>query len=324
MIEVDLDFLEAFEPRSRERVVNFVACVAGGLIRLGRDTPRRVEGLPLPSSPVIFATNHSHVLDFLPLWLELLSRGEHLVGLVKARMYKNARNRTLMRWIGNNLPIVSRGYLIAADFRGLMGRRPTDEEYRNLRDHLDLGHSLPEKSPYREVTRTPREILGRSFRPEAESYRAAMCDLYYRMMQHMVDSARVYVGQGHHIHIYPEGQIAQCLTRGHTGVVHLALALELDIVPVGVSGTREAFLGNTPLTKGGEFRVRFGEPLRVAPDLVPRDFRPFHPIDQHQNEETLQSVADEVMQRLDGLVDGDYGFPRRQKLKEPDGVERFY
>ena len=323
-MEVDIEFLRTHRPLARPIPQQAVLNLAKFGQWAGAATPRRVEGFKTFEYPVIFATNHTHVLDFLPLWIEVLKAGQQMVGWVKARMYKQRLNRVLMRTIGSNIPLVSKGYLIAADFRRLMGCPPTSDEYRHLRDHIDYCHRLPAGRPYERIQSTPRDMLGRKFDPKQSSYREAMVDLFFEMMKVCLDHARTCSEQGYHMHIYPEGAVSKRMGPGHTGIIHAALALNLPIVPVGISGTREAFAGNTPLTWGGEFRLRFGERFDVNRSLVSEDFRPFHPDDQIQCDEAFQEVTDRLMQRLNELLDEDYKCRAGYQVDGPRGVKRFY
>lgn len=323
MFEIDEEFLEEHDPRFRPVATRLAVGVARFMLWVGRRTRRRVEGRGLPDQPVIFATNHTHVLDFIPFWIELLGAGERLIGWVKARMYHDFRRRMLMRWLGNNLPLVSRGYLIASDFRRLLGRPPTDEEYRHLRDHVDEDEPVPDHSPFDRVCWMSREMLGRRYDPSEDEYGRAMRQRFYRMMQTTLEITGRCIDDGYHLHIYPEGEVSRHLTEGHTGIIQAAIALDLPVVPVGISGADQAFVGNGPLTRGGEVRLRFGEPMYVDPDTVGDDFRPFHPRDQLDNEENLQREVDRVMQRLDGLVDEGYGLAASGDGRK-EGVARFY
>ena len=75
-----------------------------------------IEGVEnLPAGPVIISPNHTHKFDFLPLRCALLHRDLQLMTWIKARDYKHPA----MRWIlgkGGNIPLASRGFLIASDF----------------------------------------------------------------------------------------------------------------------------------------------------------------------------------------------------------------
>lgn len=324
MVEIDLDFVESHNPKMRPVRTAAVAALARSLMRLGETTTCSVEGCPPEDRPVILASNHTHVLDYVPLWVELFARDHRLVGWVKARMYKHRVLRVVMRSIGNNQPLVSKGYLIAADFRNLLGRPPTDDEYRCLRDHVDFKGELPARQPYRRVAGSARMMLGRPFNPGAEGWGEAIRRLFWEMMQVTLAKTRDCVAEGYHVHIYPEGQVTRRMTAGHIGVIHAALALSLPIVPVGISGADRAFLGDSPITRGGEIRIRFGEPWAVDPEGIGEDFRPFHPYDQREYRGLLQRRVDELMCRIEKLVDDEYRYTRDSRPETTRGVGRFY
>lgn len=324
MTEIDLEFLKSHRAHSRRLPTLGILGAARLLFRLGGRTEIEVENLWLPDRPVIYATNHTHNLDFLPLWVQLVGLGERLVGWVKARMYKKWYLRAIMRSVGNNAPLVSKGYLIAADFRQVNGRAPTDAEYRVIRDHVDDSSPMPDHGPFGRLREIPRDILGRRFEPALEEYDEAMRDLFYLMMCEILEVTRSAVRDGHHLHIHPEGRVTRHMTRGRTGVVQAALALDMPIVPVGISGADRAFVGPGPRTRGGTIRLRFGAPILVDEGVVPPDFRPFHPDDSMQHQEVLQATVDGIVRRLDGLVDEEYRFDERAEREGVRGVARFY
>ena len=324
-MEVDLEFLRTHRVVGRKVAIRILVGIANLLIRRIGRTQVVWQGKSLPDHPVIIATNHTHRLDFLPMWVDLIHGGHLLTGWVKARMYKHRRARWMMRSTGYNIPLVSKGYLIAADFKELFDRRPGEGEYRRLRDHLDHRQPLPKSPTFERLQTQERSILGCRFEPHKETYREALVDLYYRMMSRALDLAGKAVNVGAHLHIYPEGEVSQRLTRGHTGIVHVALALDLPIVPVGISGIAEAYIGNGPLTRGGEVRICVGEELEVDPELGGPDFRPFHPDDQVACDRRFQEVTDRVMKALNQLVDPSLRSEReRGGSPQSDGVERFY
>lgn len=323
-MEIDLNFIDRYDPRSHRLATRISVEAARLLLGTPPSTRRRVEGESRFEGPVILASNHTHVFDFLPLWVELLGRGQQMVGWVKARMYKSRVRRGLMALIGNNAPLVSRGYLIAADFRQICGRPPTDEEYRHLRDCVDGMAPLPEHQPYVRVASTSRNILGRQFDPRTESYARAMRVLFCRMMQKTLKATRRCTDDGYHLHIYPEGMVGRRLTRGHPGVIQAAIALDLPIVPVGISRADRVFVGKTPLTKGGEVRLVFGEQYEVNTRRIGDDFEAFHPDSEHRYRDVLQAQTDVVMARLNELVDDEYRFRPRGHRVAKKGVERFY
>ena len=57
--------------------------------------------------------------------------------------------------------------------------------------------------------------------------------------------------------------------------MQLALELGADILPIGVSGAREAFLNGPRPEPNTTVHVRVGEPWRVPRHEYPSDFRAF-------------------------------------------------
>ncbi|TDP63593.1 lysophospholipid acyltransferase family protein [Bradymonas sediminis] len=302
--------------------------LAQGLARVAFGLPRRtklvLEGEEnLPSTPALFAPNHSHKFDFLPLRYLLLKRKMHLVTWIKAREFKDPRMAKVL-WTMGNIPLSSRGFLISADFESLVGRRPTEEEYRRLRACVDEGHSLPRGEVYERMLTTPREMLGVSFDPGVMTYRQAQRGLYYRVMQGTLKLARECMGEGHHMHFYPQGAVSSRLTPGKVGVIEAALALDLPIIPVGISGCRETFVGQGALTRKGVIRVEIGAPIHVDRAQYGAGFRPFHPDDEDGFRELLQADADRVMARINDLVDPAYRFSEEAEYDGKRGIARFY
>jgi 1-acyl-sn-glycerol-3-phosphate acyltransferase len=123
--------------------------------------------------------------------------------------------------------------------------------------------------------------------------------------------------EGWVVAVYPEGTIPgeedkprslvepeTGLLRGKTGAVRLAMAAEVPIVPVGVSGTGRSFPPETyprlellrppqptPIT------IRFGEPIRYD------DHDP-----QHTDRRTVRQLTNALMGRISALVDHQRGF----------------
>ena len=279
----------------------------------------------LPDEPVIVAMNHTHFFDFLPLRVPLLFQGYTFVSWVKARVYQDPAVRAFLSHTGN-VPLCSRGYIIASDFFELMHRRPTEPEYRHLREHVDHGAPLPEGRLWDTIQETPRNMLGWAFNPHAHSYRQAVRQVFYELMQITLRKTRRGVNRGDHVHVYPQGSIARRLIPGKVGTVETALALGLPILPLGVSGCCEAFHKKTPfLVPGQTVHVRFGDELYVVPrDDFPSDYRPFHPDDESQHRAALEYHTQMLMERINELLTPDYQWAPDMKSNAKSGVARFF
>lgn len=292
------------------------------MFRLPPTAHVELEGLEnLPSEPAIISPNHTHKFDFFPLRCALLHRGLQLMTWIKARDYKHPA----MRWIlgkGGNIPLVSRGYLIASDFASVHARKPSEGEYRALRAHVDEGAPL-EKNIESGLSAS-RKIGGVEVDLRA-GYRAAIRESYRVLMGETLRLARQGRDMGRHQHIYPQGATSRQLTPGHPGAVQAALALGLPIVPVGMSGCREVFLGKDhPLTRAGRVIVRIGAPIRVDSGIVPADFRPFDPEHEDLYRDPLQRETDRVMDAINELCEPEYRWADDRVSDAKRGVARFY
>lgn len=281
-----------------------------------------VEGLEnLPRGPAIICPNHTHKFDAIPIRCTFLDHGMQLMTWIKARDYKHAA----LRWVlgnGGNIPLVSRGFLIAADFANVFRRKPTEDEYRQLRAHVDddvpLDDALSEKlSPSRTLSGVRVDF--------SRGYRHALREAYHTLMLESLRHARHGRDLGRHQHIYPQGATSKQLTPGHPGAVQAALALHLPIIPIGLSGCREVYVGKDhPFTRGGSVTLRIGTPIDVPPSIVPPSFRPFHPDDEDAFRVPLQAQTDVIMNAINDLCDPAYRFADDLRSDAKQGVGRFY
>ena len=269
-----------------------------------------------PPRPVIYASNSSQKYDFLTFRSAMWARDLPVATITKAKNYHVAWMRPVMENTGV-VPLASKGYVILRDATAALGRRPTEDEYRALRDHLDRDEPLPDAPPFLTLRTRPRDILGRPFDPATTSLRAAWQAVYSALLGEAVRLCREAVAAGHSIHIYPEGTVSSRLSAGRIGAMMFAQSLGLPIVPVGISGAREAFRGATPLLRGGTIDFRFGAAYR--PDLsdLPADFRAFDPAHERRDRDVLQRATDDLMTRINGLLAPDY---QRRDDHVPDGT----
>lgn len=277
----------------------------------------------LPREPVLLATNASHMYDFFPLRCLLRRAGIPVVSIAKGKYFRQRAMRWALERVGV-VPIVSRGYLLVADFVAVHGRRPDEPEYRALRDHLDRGDALPARPAFDALRERPRAIVGFPFAPATETYRAAMLRTYERCMQETVRLASLAVARGHHVHLYPEGTVSSRLGTGRRGAIQLARALGLAIQPVGISGCREAFeRPRSPRLRGGRITIRFGEPWRHATAALPSWFRPFDARHERDCAPLLDDATGALMERIDDLLDPAYRHSPTHVHDGSTGVGRF-
>lgn len=282
-----------------------VRLVFGANARLAR-TRLRVEGWEnLPPGPALVATNSTQKNDFMAFRWVAMQRRRPCVTVTKAKNYHDPAMSFLLRRLGV-VPIASKGYFLLLDFTRHVGRRPTDAEYRALRDHLDQGTPLPAGEPFDAVNSAPRRLLERDFDPGRETWRAFQHRIYAESLAETLRLSREAVAAGCDVQMYPEGTVAPRLGKGRHGAVQLAWALGLPLVPVGMSGCPGAFAGDGPLLRlrGDDVTIRVGTPIPLPGDLLPADFRPFQPADESTHRTALDGfVRERLMPAIDALLD---------------------
>ena len=266
----------------------------------------------LPKQPVIFAMNHTDRYNYWPfqyrLWKKL---GRFTATWVKGKYYENAAIGYFMEHT-NNIPTVSRGYLISKDFIVAVGRRPSNDEYRALRDWVEGNAEAPAaRIVPNEVLKKPRNPLGRAFEPSQERYDEYINGLFAEMMRLFVGLNAQAFERGLDVLIFPQGTRSIRLSQGHPGLAQIALRFGRTVVPVGCSGSDKLYPGGNPFAKAGRVVYRFGEPLgtaELAEFAISEDFDPFTAEAQERHGETFQKMVDLIMERIDGLVDEPYRF----------------
>ncbi|HJN76135.1 MAG TPA: lysophospholipid acyltransferase family protein [Myxococcota bacterium] len=266
--------------------------------------PRRTEIVlegydKLPQDRGVFiAMNHTDRFNYWPLqWRMCQLGGRFTATWVKGKYFENP----LLAWFlssTNNIPLPSRGYLVATRLRRELGRDASPEEYRALRDRLDAGEADDLEGQFQALM---REV--------ARLNRSALHDKRL------------------HLLVFPQGTRSRRLSRGHIGLAQFAQHLGAPIVPVGCSGSDLCYPGNSPFSKGGRIVYRFGEPLEVdgpelAPHRVREDFVPLSREAGQLHAQPFRAITDIVMERIDGLVDTQYRFADGEGGGE-EGVGRF-
>ncbi len=283
----------------------------------------KVEGLSGQlDSPVVLATNATWKYDFVPLRWALYPYGAKLVTLVKAKYMRDPTMYRVLKGLGTPV-ILSRGFVITHDFFELFARRPDEAEYRALRRHLDDGVTLPAGEALDIVQTRPRDIMGHRFDPAKESFRDAVHAIYFRALDILLDQSRRAAADGRHVHIYPQGTVSSRLTAGRAGAVQLAWALGLPIVPLGMSGCRDAFPRGGVWPKGGELTFRVGRPWTLPKDALPPTFRPFFPEDEARYKGPLAALTARLMNDINELVEPSYQFAADGKSDAEEGTRRF-
>lgn len=284
------------------------------------------EGLEqLPEEPVLLAMNHTDRYNYWPFQYALWRRaGRYTATWVKGKYYQNAFVGKFME-LTNNIPTVSRGYLISRDFVNTVGRPPTNEEYAALRALVE-GERADRGPVPAEVLEKPRDMLGRPFDPSREDYATAVHELFRAMMRRFVELNAEAFDKELDVLVFPQGTRSVRLSRGHIGLAQIALHFRRAIVPVGCSGSDRVYPTGSPVARSGHIVYRIGEPITYA-DMaafhVEEHFEPFTPEAEQKHREQFQGLVDVVMDRINGLVDEPYRWGDDRTSDGVRGSSRF-
>ncbi len=291
----------------------------------------------LVPEPVIFAMNHTDAFNYWPfqtaLWLE---RDRLTATWVKGKFYEGRVMAAFMA-LTNNIPTVSRGYLLTKDYVQTMGERPTNEAYQQLRacigqvaaseageaasdTPVDLG-AVPAA-----VLERPRNILGYDFNPAQESYAQAINGLFRQMMHRFVELNGECFSKGCDLLVFPQGTRSLRLLPGRIGLAQVALHFRRTVVPVGCNGSDLIYPGTSSWAQEGEVTYRFGEPLTYdqAVDFhIDGPFDPFTAEAEARHGEQFQGYVDLVTRRINGLLDERYQLDASATSGGERGSERF-
>lgn len=315
--------------------------VMGSLVLMPNfELPPRVkidfEGFDnLPDEPVIFALNHTDRYNYWPFQYRLWrSLNRFTATWVKGKYYENALMGRFMELM-NNIPTVSRGYLIARDFQAVCDRAPSTDEYRALRNAVDGAANPDTPSPDPSVLvevvpapilEQPRNILGRTFAPEAEDYPTYINQLFGRMMQRFVELNIEARDKNLDLLIFPQGTRSIRLSRGRIGMAQMALYLKMPVVPVGCNGSDKVYPGNSPLGSQGHIVYRAGDPIYyedMSQFHIDTPFEPFTPEAEALHHDAFQGYVDEVMEHINMLLDPPYQFAEDLQSDGVRGERRF-
>lgn len=282
-----------------------------------------VENLPRDRA-VFLAMNHTDRYNYWPFQYELHRRRlGYTATWVKGKYYENPWMARFLEAM-NNIPVPSRGYVITTLYRLATGRRPSEEDYRYLRDLVDGSPEgdTPPPSGVLPLFQRHGDGTAASFEAFFEGYFHAMIDEVVRLNDTALRKLH------HHILVFPQGTRSIRLSRGHTGLVQMAQHLGATIVPVGCNGSDHVYPGNSPFAKGGHIVYRIGPPLEVdGPELSPhRIEEPFRPLTREtatRFAEPLRRATDVVMRRINDLLDPPYRFADDQSSDGVGGVARF-
>lgn len=268
----------------------------------------------VPPAPVIFAMNHTDRYNYWPFQYKVWRAHDRFTATwVKGKYYENRFVGAFMQST-NNIPAVSRGYLITKDFLATVKRRPSDDEYRQLRKWVTARANgdaceMPRDMPL-ELMEKGRNIFGRPFHPKQEDYADYVNGLFREMTARFVALNEESREKQIDLLVFPQGTRSKRLTRGRIGLAQIALHLKTPIVPVGCSGSDTLYPGSSPLAKGGRVTYRLGDPItyEALREFHLPPFVPFTAEAERTHGEAFQGLVDLVMQRINGLVDEPYQF----------------
>lgn len=279
----------------------------------------------IPPEPVIYAMNHTDRYNYWPFqWWLWRSLERYTATWVKGKYYESRFTGRFME-LTNNIPAPSRGYVITKDFARTMGRTPDETEYRTLRhlcdDEADGTGAVPE-----EILRTPRDMLGRPFDPARESYADAVRGLMTAMTERFVELNAECFGKGLDLLIFPQGTRSIRLSQGHIGLAQAALRFRRPIVPVGCSGSDRVYPGGSPIARRGRVTYRIGAPITLAElerYALPGGVDPFTAGEVPAHRTTMQALVDDVMLRINQLLDPEYRFAEDHASDGVRNADRF-
>lgn len=310
---LDLDRLRRIRMRKTPGSQRVFAPILGLDYRFPRRTYIAVEGLDnIPQDrPVFLAMNHTDRFNYWPLQYFMHREGlRYTATWVKGKYYQNP----LMAWLmdrAGNIPLPSRGYVVANGFQQATGRPPSGDEYRALRNLVD---GKPGDAPLPAVA----AWLDASGGPDvwADERRRLFTDMMSEVMRINRDALDV----GLHILVFPEGTRRLRLGPGHTGLVQAAWHLGATIVPVGCNGSHRVYPGNSPSARGGNIVYRVGPPLKPdGPELghltVTTPYTPFTLAATAAHGQAFRAGTDVVMDHIATLLDEEH-----QRAKGDDGA----
>jgi 1-acyl-sn-glycerol-3-phosphate acyltransferase len=304
------------------------------------DLPPRVqidiEGFEnVPDEPVIYAMNHTDRYNYWPFQYKLWRSFDRFTSTwVKGKYYENELVGKFME-LTNNIPTVSRGYIIARDFKAVCDRSPTGEEYRALRNAVDVAAGVKSASEEmvdladavpRTVLERPRNVLGRRYSPGREAYTTYINELFLQMMRVFNALNREAFDQGLDLLVFPQGTRSIRLSQGRIGLSQTALNLKKTVVPIGCNGSDKVYTGNLPVGGGGHITYRIGEPLRyeeMSEFHIDEEFEPFTAEAENKHRDKFQGYVDVVMERINGLLEPQYQFAEDLSSDGVAGSRRF-
>jgi 1-acyl-sn-glycerol-3-phosphate acyltransferase len=282
-----------------------------------------IEHVPRDRS-VFFAMNHTDRFNYWPFQYALYRRGgmRFTATWVKGKYYESP---VIARFLDatNNIPLPSRGYVITTEFRNVVGRTPSADEYRTLRDAVDGVGDASDLS-----VRDLESVLDRAG-TTVDVFRDRVENVFQRMMREVIRlTSSAIQSLDLNVLVFPQGTRSKRLSRGHVGLAEMAQYLAAPIVPVGCNGSDRLYPGSSPKSRGGRVVYRIGAPLEVdGPELGPHriteSFIPFRRDVVTRFGDRLRAITDIVMGRINDLLDEPYRFSEDGESDGVAGVSRF-
>jgi 1-acyl-sn-glycerol-3-phosphate acyltransferase len=291
-----------------------------------------IERIPKDRS-VFLAMNHTDRFNYWPLQYALHRRREYryIATWVKGKYYEHPAVGWFMD-MTNNIPLPSRGYVLTTEFRRTVGRVPSEDEYRRLRDLAD-GNLAAQQAAFADASAELRTFLtaqgadpelkpvekdGREpvFLPRFEELFDRMIEEVVRLNQEALTKYQC------DVLVFPQGTRSKRLSRGHTGLAQMSQRLGAAIIPIGCNGSDKAYPGSSPWASGGRIVYRVGPILEVdGPELgryrIREEFTPLARESASRFGDRFRAITDVVMARIDELLDPEY---QASDTAESDGV----
>lgn len=301
--------------------------LAALLIHVDYRIPRRteivVEGLEhvLGTGPAFLAMNHTDRYNYWPFQCHLHLHGRYTTTWVKGKYYDSAPMGRFMDLM-SNIPLASRGYVIATAWKQAAMGPLGGEAYRTLRDVVD--GRAPVATALEQGGATERFVRAHGGQGFGEQMQAR----FGRLMREVMRLNQQALDIGLNVLVFPQGTRSIRLSRGHTGLMQVAQHLGAPIIPIGCSGSDKLYPGDLPFSKGGRVVYRCGPPLQLdGPELGAHRVRaPFTPLTRAataEHGEAFQAATDVVMDHIDALLDPPYRYAADRASDGVSGVDRF-
>lgn len=317
---IDLELLRGIRLSARPKFQMFVG---NTILLAGYNLPPKVEIVVegwenIPADrPVFYAMNHTDMYNYWPFQYVLWRKFPRFTATWVKGKYFESKLMSFFLVATNNIPLPSRGYVIATEFRATEKRAPDANEYRMLRDIAD---GL--RSDAAGASDAVRKFV-------AEGGLARFEERFRLMMKQVVHIttdalARLKLD----VLIFPQGTRSKRLSKGHTGLAQVTQSVGATIVPVGCSGSDKVYPGGSPWPKGGRVVYRIGKPLPAdGPELgrhrVTGAFEPLVPEANKAFGDKFRAITDIVMARINELVDEPYKYATDGSSDGVQGVNRF-